>query len=646
MHGFEPEKAVKMVTWEFPRQRPMEKHRDPIQGEFFTTESIESVADSVVRESVQNSLDAKALGVDGPVEVRFTVGRVPRAQVAPFLENLWPHVSACDGEAGALERDSEVRFLAVEDFGTTGLRGDPSEMYDVSEADPPNEFYFFVRAEGRSSKSGADRGNWGVGKYTYPMVSSVNAFFALTNRILDCGPGGQGPLAIGQAVLKNHAVDGVHFQPDGWWASLEREGDEDLPLPFGGNGDGVPAQLASAFLLTRRDEPGLSVVVPFIASELDAEEIVESVVRNYGIAIAWGLLTVIVIDETGETTRIDVAELDDVVAQLPKTERDRFQADLELARWGSTCSDVDRVALGQFEGRPSWAAEDLMDEATAQRIREDLTSGRNVCVRVPVHVVEKSGDFDTWSHFDVLFAPTENSKGPPAFYREGLRISEVGTYKITGIRAIVVIDHPPLAQMLGDSEGPAHVNWSPSTHRFKDKYADGKRWIGFVKQAPHEILRLARSAQEDEDRDLARDFFSTRTPPPPAPPPPPPPEDPGAETDDPGSEGPKPEPPSSEKLIRTEEIVGGFSIGVSDSVSKHATLHVSVAYDVRRGSALKKWRLWDFRLEDQEVEITAGRLIDRGGNEMRVRIDSSEEFNLRVRGFDPKRDLYVKAEVD
>ena len=38
-----------MVAWVFPRQRPMEKHRDPIQGEFFTTESIDSVADLIAQ---------------------------------------------------------------------------------------------------------------------------------------------------------------------------------------------------------------------------------------------------------------------------------------------------------------------------------------------------------------------------------------------------------------------------------------------------------------------------------------------------------------------------------------------------------------------------------------------------------------------
>jgi hypothetical protein len=38
--------------------KPGEINVDPIEGEFFTTEAIGSVTDALVRESIQNSLDA------------------------------------------------------------------------------------------------------------------------------------------------------------------------------------------------------------------------------------------------------------------------------------------------------------------------------------------------------------------------------------------------------------------------------------------------------------------------------------------------------------------------------------------------------------------------------------------------------------
>jgi hypothetical protein len=40
--------------------QPGEMNVDPIEGEFFTTEALRSITDALVRESIQNSLDASA----------------------------------------------------------------------------------------------------------------------------------------------------------------------------------------------------------------------------------------------------------------------------------------------------------------------------------------------------------------------------------------------------------------------------------------------------------------------------------------------------------------------------------------------------------------------------------------------------------
>ena len=162
------------MSWTFAKQTPMAKHRDPIQGEFFSTESISSDADSVVRESIQNSLDAKFEGGSSIVRVEFSIVTISKSKADPLFSDLWPHVKACNPKAARLRDAKKVRCLVVEDFGTTGLRGDPAEMYEVDEgedSDPPNEFYYFVRAEGRSSKSGSDRGSWGIGKFSYHFIS-------------------------------------------------------------------------------------------------------------------------------------------------------------------------------------------------------------------------------------------------------------------------------------------------------------------------------------------------------------------------------------------------------------------------------------------------------------------------------------------
>ncbi len=44
-----------MAKWFFKKQRPGDTTREPIQGEFFSTEAISNTAEALVREGIQNS---------------------------------------------------------------------------------------------------------------------------------------------------------------------------------------------------------------------------------------------------------------------------------------------------------------------------------------------------------------------------------------------------------------------------------------------------------------------------------------------------------------------------------------------------------------------------------------------------------------
>ena len=49
---------MSQATWKFRTMGKGEMNTDPIESEFFSTEHLDSVADALVRESIQNSLDA------------------------------------------------------------------------------------------------------------------------------------------------------------------------------------------------------------------------------------------------------------------------------------------------------------------------------------------------------------------------------------------------------------------------------------------------------------------------------------------------------------------------------------------------------------------------------------------------------------
>ena len=61
---------AQLPRWRFRRMQPGEINVDPIEGEFFSTEALGSITDALVRESIQNSLDAD--DGNGPVTVFFS----------------------------------------------------------------------------------------------------------------------------------------------------------------------------------------------------------------------------------------------------------------------------------------------------------------------------------------------------------------------------------------------------------------------------------------------------------------------------------------------------------------------------------------------------------------------------------------------
>src|ERR1051326_6705866 len=158
------------MKWHFRPYASGEKTRDPIQGEFFATEAIRNPAEALIREGIQNSLDAQLKDENGEPEdvlhVRLLLGvdkfALSAKRAAKWFEAASPHYHA-DGNGlhEPPEKNEPCSFLLYEDFCTTGLEGDVTQEFDENKRNP---FFYFFRAEGRSAKTEKDRGRWGVGK--------------------------------------------------------------------------------------------------------------------------------------------------------------------------------------------------------------------------------------------------------------------------------------------------------------------------------------------------------------------------------------------------------------------------------------------------------------------------------------------------
>src|SRR5438094_35679 len=108
-------------SWHFRSMEPGEVHVDPVHDEFFKAQDL---ADALVRESIQNSLDAKATRSRSPVRVRFRFAAgahaLPAEAVGEYFGGLGAHLHAVAKSIHTiLPRDDEsVPYLLIEDFGT------------------------------------------------------------------------------------------------------------------------------------------------------------------------------------------------------------------------------------------------------------------------------------------------------------------------------------------------------------------------------------------------------------------------------------------------------------------------------------------------------------------------------------------------
>ena len=619
-----------MPAWTFRPHRADEKIRNPIQGEFFSEEAVEKPAQALVREVIQNSLDARA-GAE-PVEVRFTVSGpdgLGQDEAQRWFQHAWAHLRAeGSGLRSVPARPPACRFLVVEDFGTTGLDGEPGELRPV---DSPSRLFAFFRAEGVSQKGGRDGGRWGVGKTVFLRSSDINTMLALTVRRAD-----RRCLVFGQSVLRYHWLGDTYFTPDGAFGKI---GEQRAVVPA--EEPDLARRFRRDFGLSRDAEPGLSVVVPYASEELTGTAILEAVTREYFYPILSGHL-VVSVNDPALPSRPHVLTADTLLEELLEMTTD---ANATVRPLAALTIWLEREGLARATvlnppraGTPEWSA-DMFASAAREGLADAYRRGETILVKVPVPVTPV-GEPPRESFFHVVLRRDLADRGAaPAFVRNGIQIPKALERRVRGqsLWALVVIEDQPIATLLGDAETPAHTHWSKDTQNFRHKYRYGTATIDFVRGAPRFIAEtLAESGRERDFVSLV-DFFPMPADGPARAPSPRP--RPGEAEDAPAAASP--DVSSKADAYRVERLEGGFRVTAGRSAPERGVFSVAVAYDCTRGHPLKKWDPRDFDVADLPLQLDGARLVRSSGNEMTVEHEAPG-FRLDVTGFDPNRDVFLR----
>ena len=655
------------IIWQFRKMVRAEMNQDPMQREFFEDEPINT---RLVRESIQNSLDAGIAHVssgveDQPVRVRFSLAGIhhplPADRAERYFTRLAPHIDAIpelDDAIRALAARNDltrdpVPFIVVEDAGTIGLEGDYEQDKDSeSKRADNNHFFWFFRNVGRSGKGDTDNGSWGLGKWVFPDASRASAYIAVTRRQSD-----EETLLMGQSVLKQHDINGCQYVPYGYFAAFDAD-EFQLPLRTS-EPEHAPYidQCIEDFGLQYRSQPGLSIIIPFprIFDEeayIETPKMLAAIVDNYFYPIIAGRLEV-TLDEGDGSPPIEITAdtIDDVLdrADLEKAGERSPDAYRHLFKMTRQCLEVSKDDYIEI------SASDLLeigdDGSRLVDLRRRYNAYELLAFQISTDVQRKKGARENTKFRLYVQRDDSLTEGHDYYVRGTLSISDMDF--LGGIRArtlLVVDENEPLAAMLRDSEPPAHTKWQPrTTGRVAEHWVAPQRRITAIRQTPVTLLRVLEAPREGVQKDAFADIFPRER------------EKGQAAAAVKGNQGnggikppPPPSPPPRPSDFAISESGDGFHVSTNNSAeTTPQRARLQVAYDVLRGNPLKLYNRNDFRLRGVgklpvTIEGGSAEPAPQGSqpkdNELYVRIDDPQQFSISVQGFDPNRDLFVRVE--
>jgi hypothetical protein len=557
------------------------------------------------------------------------------------LDGLPEHLAVLKNEhVRAYTKIPPMNWLAVEDFNTKGLRGDPLRTSDPPEAEKEHEsFYWFWRNVGRSGKSGNDLGRWGLGKTVFPATSAINAMFGLTIRADD-----HRTLLMGQAVTKQHNLGEKGYQSEAFFHCAPGGADVQEPI----EDHRWLSQFCDDFQLKRRKaQSGLSVVVPYAFQRLRGEELLRSVIVHYFASILRKELIVEVdAADCGDKT-VDHDSIRSVADGLAwdgrrRNNKKHTAPPFDFYEWavGRQRTGIRTLSVAGQDRAPNWGDYQVPEQVRSE-LSAELRADQQTALRIPLVVSYKDGGSSS-SYFDVfLRRDPEIDRGDDYFVREGMTIAGISTLTShRGYLGLVLVDDGAVSTLLGDCEGPAHNDWGSGEATVDAKYALWKSRVSFVKNSLARLATMLAPAPGGLDVDLLKDIFwlpevggqPSRPERKPKPKPGTPPELP-------------PEPPlPAPRAYRIEEIDGGFKIVGTGKGTVPQRLIIDAAYDVADGNPLRRWSPFDFSFEKAAIRlsVTGGQLEVNRGNRLEF-VPEGQEFEIQANGFDSVRDLLVNV---
>lgn len=584
---------------------------------------------ALIRENIQNAIDA-ANG-SGAVRVRFSFRSMGNGLTRNYMEALFeghdPHFRASGCKLQDVEF-SDSRALVIEDFNTTGLTG----LLDGTDNCNFSDFWW---RHGLSHKGGKSGGRWGLGKLVYSSSSMLNSFFGLTVR-----EGDSTPKVMGQTVLAYHTYQGNRFPAHTFFAKKVQPGNIAAPI----DDNQFTDEFVTQFGLTRNLEPGLSIVIPFPSREITADAMIQAGIENYFYPILTGQLILDI-----DSIEVNASNIRRLATEY--LDNKKLTAALyEFIQEFHEHEDQQLTVLNE-----SWINNKKLDKSDfdpkdLERIRSEFAEGRLIGLMLPINLKPKTGGTLKTNFKVYLKRPQNLSEGKDLYVRGCLTVpneAKFGTRKAFGA---MVADDEAIASFLADAENPAHTKWTQTTEKLRRNYRAPEKIVRAIQQSVKQLYDLMVDMIEEEDTESLKRFFWT-----------------DIEQVAEARKQSKARPSSVKeevdvyvatkpKPLRIEKVDGGFAIHPTKDLTSESLpicFKILVSYNVIKGNPFKAYVPWDFDFTGKagpRPEIRATANVVSYAKDLVTPcciafIVKSNEFAIRVSGFDVNRDLIVKLET-
>lgn len=260
-----------MEKWKFPEISKIEDQRFDKSLKSFYDSGIERV----VRENIQNSLDAKLIS---PVKVKITLGKINNKDL-PEINEVLERIKCLKGgnqyateEINSMKKvltEEIVSYISFEDENTKGLK------YSNDHTDTYKAYAFKIGVHNEDSDKEHEKirgGSHGVGKIASNAASYINTIY-----FANCDKDGNQHIG-GIVKLIDHEYLGNLYRATGYFTdNINKE------IPFENNYLGI----------FKKETSGLKVIIPYLIEEFANEnKIIKSICSNFFVAIHKGELSV------------------------------------------------------------------------------------------------------------------------------------------------------------------------------------------------------------------------------------------------------------------------------------------------------------------------------------------------------------------